>query len=92
MTAAGWGVRSENSETAATNLKEVKIKVSVWFRLSLSYLCIVTTDSAAEDFTGGLQEEVIWRGGDPKHAVCSGEQCRDMLRKLTLRSFSLTFT
>ena len=26
MTAAGWGVRSENSETAATNLKEVKIK------------------------------------------------------------------
>ena len=69
-----------------------KLKVSVRFSLSKFHLCIVTTDSVAEDFTGELQEEAIWRSSDTEHVVCPGQQCRDVLRKLTLCSFSLTFT
>ena len=54
----------------------------MWGSVSSVSRNITTTGSVADDFTGELQEEVIWRGGDTEHVVCHGGQCRDVLRKL----------
>ena len=88
MTATGWGVQNEDSDTAATNLREVCILIKVHLtvvslhnKLTVCYVCIVTTDSGATDFAKELQKEAIWRGGNAEHDVCNRGQCRDMLRK-----------
>ena len=81
-------MKNQDSDSAATNLREVCLSikvnltvVSLHNKLTVCYVCIVTTDSGATDFAKELQKEAIWRSGNAEHDVCNRGQCRDMLRK-----------